>query len=105
MLTVNELLKQLSVEGKRSLASTVSDADILDILANDENKFVRAAAIANKAIREETVNSHISDKEYLVRLAVAKSSKASFRVLVILKYDEELGIRYAAERNLELTRK
>ena len=105
MLTVNELLKQLSVEGKRSLASTVSDADILDILANDEDKFVRATAISNNAIRKEIVNSHAYDKEYLVRLAVAKSSKASFRTLVILKNDEELGIRRAAERNLELTRK
>ena len=105
MLTVNELLKQLSVEGKRSLASTVSDEDILDILANDEDKFVRATALSNSAIRKETVNSHVYDKEYLVRLAVAKSSKASFRTLVILKNDEELGIRRAAERNLELTRK
>lgn len=105
MLTVEELLKQLSVEAKRSLASTVSDADILDILANDENKFVRAAAMANKAIREETVNSHISDKEYLVRLAVANSPKASIKILIILKSDKELGIRYAAERNLKTTQK
>ena len=72
MLTVIELIKKISVEGRRCLAATISDEDILDILAQDENKFVRAAAIANLATRPETVYAALNDEAYLVRLAAKK---------------------------------
>ena len=72
MLTVIELIKKISVEGRRCLAATISDEDILDILAQDENKFVRAAAIANIATRPETVKCAKDDDEYVVRCAAAK---------------------------------
>lgn len=92
VLTVHELLKELSVEARRALASKTTDEDILDILAIDENKFVRAAAIANPSTREQTVNEAVSDPEYIVRLAVAKSIKLTETSIQRLLNDEEQGI-------------
>lgn len=74
MLTVVELIGKLSVEGRRSLAATINDEDILDILAQDESKFVREAAISNIATRIETVNNALKDEAYVVRRAAEKKN-------------------------------
>lgn len=69
MLTVIELIGKISVEGRRCLAATITDEDILDILAQDESKFVRAAAISNFATRTQTVKNALKDEAYIVRRA------------------------------------
>lgn len=74
MLTVIELIGKISVEGRRSLAATINDEDILDILAKDENKFVRAAAISNIATKTQTVNNALKDEAYVVRRAAEKKN-------------------------------
>lgn len=99
MLTVHELLKELTVEARRALASKTTDEDILDILAVDANKFVRAAAIANPATRWSTVNRTIGDTEFIVRLAAAKSPKLTDASIQILLKDKESGIVNAAKAN------
>ena len=74
MLTVIELIGKISVEGRRCLAATINDEDILDILAKDENKFVRAAAISNIATKTQTVNNALKDEAYVVRRAAEKKN-------------------------------
>ena len=99
MLTVHELLKELTVEARRALASKTTDEDILDILAVDANKFVSAAAIANPATRWSTVTRTIGDTEFIVRLAAAKSPKLTDASIQILLKDKESGIVNAAKAN------
>ena len=99
MLTVHELLTELTDEARRVLASKTTDEDILDILAVDDSKFVRAAAIANPKARETTVNEAVNDTEFIVRLTAAKSPKLTEENIQILLNDEENGIVNAAKAN------
>jgi hypothetical protein len=96
---IEAAVKRASVSSRRWGAEHTYRADILLILAQDEDVYVRCCVALNAHTSAEALSALAQDEDYDVRYRVASNPQTPAEVLATLATDEDYYIRYRVAQN------
>jgi len=95
----------ISLADKVDLASSpTTPIEILEMLSEDENSFVRHNVAKNPNTPKEVLEKLSKDKNYWVRNNVARNPSTPIEILERLSKDENHWVRSSAQRSLGIIR-
>ena len=89
----------MTIEEKRELAETSIYPETLEILSNEEDKFIRWNVARNKNTSKETLDKLADDEDEKVRWNVARNKNTSKETLGKLADDEKCLVFYSVYIN------